>query len=256
MTPWTKKSLEIADAPGYLDKLHEIYVMQINPERPLSFEVEKKIRGYFDARDARGLILTLLKNEIFPIKDSYIGFLRRKPLAIEENPITLARVGERLFNLGIERLLIEAIRPKETNRQLGQSFRRWLTTLGHPVLSESEFQRQPGTAFLEGSDKGLKSYATTKLGCTLRKGIDLIFRKENTFIIGEAKFLTTPGGEQDRGFDDAEHFINNQTGSARRIALLDGYIWLQREGGLYKKITESNHEIFSALLLPDYIQSL
>lgn len=256
MNKWIKKSIEIANAPRYLDKLSKIYVMNVNPERPLDSDIEKSIRKAFKDRDTENLIKLLLEAEIFPVKDSYIGFIRAKEDALEQNPETVERIGERLYGLGLDRLVQEATRPKETNRQLGSAFRSWLPSLGHQILEEDEFTEAKGVAFLAGSDKALKDYAAKHLGCRLTKGIDVLFKKTNTYVIGEAKFLTTPGGEQDRGFDDASKFIKSKSGKAKRIALIDGYIWLKRNKGLYNKIIKSNLDIFSALLLKEFIEAL
>jgi len=256
MNKWIKKSIEIANAPGYLDKLSKIYVMNVNLERPLDDDIEKSIRKAFRERDTKNLIKLLLEAEIFPVKDSYIGFIRGKKEAIDQNPETVKRIGERLYGLGIDRLIQEATRPKETNRQLGSAFRSCLCCLGYPVLDENEFTQAKGVAFLAGGDKTLKDYAAKYLGCRLTKGIDVLFKKESAYVIGEAKFLTTPGGEQDRGFDDASKFIKSKCGRAKRIALIDGYIWLKRNKGLYSKIVKSNLDIFSALLLKEFIEAL
>lgn len=256
MNKWIKKSIEIANAPGYLDKLDKIYVMNVNPERPLAKDVERRIKQAFKEKNTQELIKLLLEAEIFPVKDSYIGFIRAKKEAINENPKTISRIGERLYSLRIDRLLQEATRPKETNRQLGSAFRRYIPLIGYPILDEDDFIKASGVAFLKGSDKRLKEYATKKLGCRLNKGIDLLFKKHTTYIIGEAKFLTTPGGEQDRGFDDASAFIKGKSGNAQRIALLDGYIWLKSNKGIYNKILKSDLDIFSALLLKEYIEVL
>ncbi len=68
--------------------------------------------------------------------------------------------------------------------------------------------------------------------------------------------MTTPGGEQDRGFDDAENFVNEKSGKAVRIAVLDGYIWLNTLKGLHERIERSDNNIMSALLLKNFIESL
>lgn len=256
MNKWIKKSIEIANAPGYLDKLSKIYIMNVNPERPLDSDTEKSICKAFKDRNTKNLIKLLLEAEIFPVKDSYIGFIRAKKGAIEQNPKTIERIGKRLYGLGLDKLIQEATRPKETNRQLGSAFRSWLPSLGYPILKEDAFTKAKGVAFLAGSDKVLKEYAAKHLGCKLTKGIDVLFKKDNTYVIGEAKFLTTPGGEQDRGFDDASKFIKSKSGKAKRIALIDGYIWLKRNKGIYNKIVKSNLDIFSALLLKELIQDL
>jgi hypothetical protein len=256
MNKWIKKSIEIANAPGYLDKLSKIYVMNVNPERPFDTAIEQSIQKAFKGRNTKNLINLLLEAEIFPVKDSYIGFIRAKKDSIDQNPKTVERIGERLYSLGLEKLLQEATRPKETNRQLGSAFRSWLPSLGHAVLDEDEFTGAKGVAFLSGSDKALKDYATKHLGCKLTKGIDTLFKKDKTYVIGEAKFLTTPGGEQNGGFADASKLIKSKSGSAKRIALIDGYIWLKSNKGIYNKIVKSDLDIFSALLLKDYIEVL
>lgn len=256
MNKWINKSIKIANAAGYLDKLSNIYVMNVNPERPLDSDIEKSIRKAFKDRNTENLIKLLLEAEIFPVKDSYIGFIRAKEDALRQNPETVKRIGERLYGLGLDRLIQEATRPKETNRQLGSAFRSWLPSLGYSILEEDEFTEAKGVAFLAGSDKALKDYAIKQLGCRLTKGIDVLFKKANTYVIGEAKFLTTPGGEQDRGFDDASKFIKSKSGKAKRIALIDGYIWLKRDKGLYNKIVKSNLDIFTALLLREFIEDL
>lgn len=256
MNKWIKKSIEIANAPRYLDKLSKIYVMNVNPERPLDSDIEKSIRKAFKYRDTENLIKLLLEAEIFPVKDSYIGFIRARKDAIEQNPETVERIGERLYGLGLDKLIQESTRPKETNRQLGSAFRSWLPSLGYPVLDDDDFTEAKGIAFLAGSDKSLKEYVAKLLGCKLTKGIDVLFKKDSTYVIGEAKFLTTPGGEQDRGFDDASKFIKSKSGKGKRIALIDGYIWLKTSKGIYNKIVRSNLDIFSALLLRDFIETL
>lgn len=256
MNKWIKKSIEIANAPGYLDKLSKIYVMNVNPERPLEDGVEKAIRKAFGERNTKVLIELLLEADVFPVKDSYIGFIRAKEEAIEQNPITIKRIGERLYSLGIDKLLQDATRPKETNRQLGSAFRSWLPSLGYKMLDEDEFSEAKGVAFLDGSDKCLKDYAAEHLGCKLTKGIDVLFRKDDIYVIGEAKFLTTPGGEQNGGFADASKLIKSKSGRAKRIALIDGYIWLKSNKGIYDKIVRNDLDIFSALLLKEFIEAL
>ncbi|MEX0916918.1 MAG: hypothetical protein WDZ90_00095 [Candidatus Paceibacterota bacterium] len=257
MNKWTKKSIELARKPGYLDSLSAIYVMNINPNRPLTEDAEKKVREVFHSRKNKELIHLLIKNEVFPVKDSYVGFLRLNPAAIDQNPVTISRIAERLYSLGIEALIKEATRPKETNRQLGHSFKKWLPQLGYPVLDQEAFAKARGIAILAGGDAQLAKYAREKLGCELSKGIDFVLKKGRSHIIGEAKFLTTPGGEQDRGFDDASNFIRGKARpNVKRIAVLDGYVWVERTGGLHNKIVTNNLDIFSALLLPEYIGKL
>jgi hypothetical protein len=258
MNRWIGESIKIANSAGYLDRLSEIYEMQINPERPLKVDIVAKIKKAFEENNEKELIRSLIKNAaVFPVKDSYIGFLRKKEKAIDENPKTIKRIAERLRNLGFEKMIQEASRPKETNRQLGNAFKKWLGTLGYDVAEEDIFLKMNNrTMVLKGSDKSLASFAKEKLNCELKKGIDFVIKKNDKYVIGEAKFLTTPGGEQDRGFDDAESFVHEKSGKAIRIAILDGYIWLVTLSGIHDKIRQSDDNIMSALLLKEFIESL
>lgn len=254
---WTEKSLELANSPGYLDKLSNVYKMRINPERPLPEKAVEEIKRAFIKKDDEVLIKLLIDYpKVFPVKDSYVGFLRAKPEAIKENPKTVKRIAERLYALGIDKTLLEATRPIETNRQLGNSFREWLHKIGYKVVDEQTLiNSQKGTFILNGGDSSLFKFATQELGCELRKGIDLVIKKNKDYIIGEAKFLTTPGGEQDRGFDDAKSFVTEKSGNAQRIGIIDGYIWLTSLTGLHNKIIKSNENIISALILHEFIES-
>jgi hypothetical protein len=255
---WIGKSIEIANSAEYLDKLSAVYEMQINPERPLEKEIVARIREAFDKNNEKELVKLLMENAaVFPVKDSYVGFLRKKETAIDENPKTIKRIVERLRSLGLEKMIQEASRPKETNRQLGNAFKKWLSTLGYDVVEEDVFYKVNNrTMILKGGDKSLARFAKEKLGCELKKGIDFVIKKNDKYVIGEAKFLTTPGGEQDRGFDDAQSFVHEKSGKAIRIAILDGYIWLETLSGIHDKIRQSDDNIMSALLLKEFIESL
>ena len=258
MNKWVRESVRIANSPGYLDRLSHIYVMRVNPERPLPHDVAVKMQIAFKKRRSKALIRLLLNHaEVFPVKDSYVGFLRIKPNAILENPKTTRRIAKRLYSLGPRRMIQEATRPIETNRQLGNMFQKWLGTLGYKsVNEETMLKSKKGIVILEGGDKAKAGFARRKLGCKLRKGIDLVIKKDKEYIIGEAKFLTTPGGEQDGGFYDAQSFVKGKSGYASRIAIVDGYIWLRTLKGIHAKIMRSDENIMTALLLKKFIRSL
>jgi len=258
MNEWIRRSIELANSPGYLDNLSAVYDMKINLERPLPLKIVPVVKKAFDERNHNELVRLLMEYaDVFPVKDSYIGFLREKASAIDENPLTVKRIAERLYSLGFDSMLREASRPIETNRQLGGSFKAWIPKIGFPVVDEQRFtDSKKGVLILEGGDNACKNFANRVLDCDLKKGIDIIFKSDEDYYLGEAKFLTTPGGEQDRGFDDAEKFIHNSTDNATRIAIIDGYAWLKTKKGLHDKIVKIDDNIFSALLLKDFIKSL
>ena len=256
MNEWIKKSIDLANAPSYLDALSSVYVMNVNPVRPLPKEIISEMKEVFEKKESAKLIRLLIQSsEVFPVKDSYVGFLRLKPSAIDENPITINRIASRLYTLGFESMLREAQRPKDTNRQLGNAFQNWLKRTGHKFLDEAQFKvATKGVWFLDGGDKTLANFSKNELKCKLKKGIDVVAKINGKYVIGEAKFLTTPGGEQNGGFEDASSFVSEKSGNASRIAILDGYIWLESLSGLHDKIIRSNENIMSALLFDEYVK--
>jgi len=255
---WTEKSIKIANAPGYLDNLANVYVMQMNPERPLSDDIVPQVKEAFEKKNSKGLIKLLIENaEVFPVKDSYVGFLKAKPSAIDENPITIERIAQRLYSYGsFNAVLREAQRPKETNRQLGHSFKTWLKAQGYEYVSSYDMkQSKEGIKVLEGSDTQLASFAAKEMKMKSGKGRDFVIKVDTQYIVGEAKFLTTPGGEQTGGFNDAYSFVTGSGGNAIRVAVIDGYVWLPTSDK-YTRMINANKNIMSVLVLNDFLKSI
>lgn len=65
------------------------------------------------------LLELLLEQEVFPIKDSYVAYLRRDRSAIERNPNAVTRIENTIVNMGLVNVLREITRPIEANRQMG-----------------------------------------------------------------------------------------------------------------------------------------
>jgi len=195
MNVWTKKSIELANSPKYLDKLYGVYPMDVGGTRAIPRPILKRIERAVKRGNKSVLVRTLLKElDLFPIKDSYVAFLRRYPGAIDTNPKTVERLGNRLLAMGYKEIIKASTQPKETNRQIGPLFRRWLSSTGYPVLGEKEFLGHKGIALLNGSDKYLMEFSNRVLGTKLKKGLDFLLRAKNNFVIGEVKFLTDFGG--------------------------------------------------------------
>lgn len=55
-----------------------------------------KIEQYFIQKDNANLITALLKLDLFPIKDSYVAYLKRDKSSIIRNPETINRLAGRL----------------------------------------------------------------------------------------------------------------------------------------------------------------
>lgn len=257
MNKWVEKSIKLAAKPGYLDKLYEIYPMERGMARELKPETVLKIKSAAEARDKIELIKTLLKEvKLFPIKDSYVAYFRKYPKALELNPKTVNRIGDILLGMGSDAIIANSIQPKETNRQMGPMFRKSLPKLGYPMLSQSEFLAHNGIAVLDGSDKALKNFSNKYLKTRIEKGLDIIVKVFDRYIIGEAKFLTDFGGHQNAQFNDPYGLLNSHQKNLIQIGVLDGVIWLPTNNAMHIRIKEQKGIALSALLLKDFIKEV
>lgn len=256
MNEWIKKSIEMANAPGYLDKLQEVYPVTQEVEREMPDEIKNKLKKIYNEGDDVALIKELLRLPKFPVKDPYVAFLRKSEIFIEYNPLTVQRIAKRIRIMGYETMIESIKEPKEFNRQIGTLFKRWLSQLGYPVLPLKEFEACDGIAFLQGSDARLEEFANTVLGCDLDKGPDFLAKIGKRYVIGEAKFLTDYGGHQNAQFEDALRLLRDKKGEAIRIAVLDGVVWIKDSTKMYRTVCELEEVALSALLLKDFIESL
>ncbi|RLC37807.1 hypothetical protein DRH29_00090 [candidate division Kazan bacterium] len=266
MNKWVKKSLDLAASPGYLDKLHDIYPVDISVVRQIGSQVEQSIKAAFKSRNKERLITTLLDLERFPIDEPYVGFIRKNRAALGRNPKTVRRIYRRLEELGLPGILEGVSKPPSPSRKMGPAFKKWLHSLGYPVLSAREIlETREKIAVLSGSDAALKKFAKHELGYRGGKGLDLVMKVGETFLIGEAKFMSTGGGTQDKSFRESLRFVKSSSGNAIRIAVMDGIAWArpfqQRSSKsltLYKSVEKLGEKqvVLSALLLKQFINSL
>lgn len=117
-----QQSIEYANQRSYMDDLFKIYPTIPGGSREIDEGLWKRVEESFERRDNENLIRNLLKLKLFPIKDSYIAYLRRDPKSIERNPNTVNRIAGRIYELGIDKLYQRCSEPKETNRQIGPMF--------------------------------------------------------------------------------------------------------------------------------------
>jgi len=256
MNKWVKKSIEIANSKGYLDKLQEIYTIVQESARQVDYKIKRDLKQIYNGGDDIALIKKLLDLPKFPINDPYVAFLRKKEIFIEYNPQTVSRIANRIRDMGFEEMIKGISEAKLATRQIGTLFKKWIPKIGYPILSEPEFEAyNKGIAFLEGSDSKLKDFANQKF-CNLDKGPDFIVKVNDVYVIGEAKFLTDFGGAQNANFEDALRLIRGKKGNAIRIAVLDGVVWIKDNTKMYKKVCELKETALTALLLKQFLESL
>ena len=201
-----------------------------------------------------------MKLDLFPIKDSYIAYLKRDKTSIERNPKTINRISGRLYEMGLDKIFEKCSEPKETNRQIGPMFKDWLNrkTLGIQPVSIDEFTANNEDAVLDASDKAMMDFAKEYLNYTHNKGLDFVARFNGKYVIGEAKFLTDFGGHQNAQFNDAISTIETKKVKAIKIAILDGVLYIKGKNKMHKSITElyKDYNIMSSLVLREFLYQL
>lgn len=259
MNPWTQLSIDFAAQRNYLDELFTVYPTIPEGIRAINENLWSQVEKSFVKRDNGKLLKALLKFDLFPIKDSYIAYLKRDKTAVERNPNTVARLCGRLYEMGLDTIYARCSEPKETNRQIGPLFRRWLNkgSLGVQPVSYEEFLSNDKNAVLDAGDSLLMSFAREHLHYTHDKGLDFVARFNKKYVIGEAKFLTDFGGHQNAQFNDAVSTVKTET-NATTVAILDGVLFIKGNNKMYRKITTElqKYNIMSALVLREFLYQL
>ena len=148
MNYWTDLSVTYASQRSYLDDLFQLYPTIPEGIRDVDAVKWQRIEAAFQSRSCDALIKELLALPLFPVKDSYVAYLKRDPSAIDRNPKTIARLCGRLYEIGLPKLYERCTEPKETNRQFGPLFRRRLNSgaLGLLPVSGDEMLASSGNA--------------------------------------------------------------------------------------------------------------
>ena len=263
MNYWTEQSIEFAGQRNYLDELFKVYPLNPNLRRELSSEQVEAVRLAYDARDNLRLIETLLDTKLFPLKDSYVPFLRHDREALKRNPQTVNRIAGNLYHMGFDEIIEKCTAPKETNGQMGPMFKNWIARniIGVPVLNDSDdFLNMKNNCVLNSTDSEMKDFARKFLGFKRNKGIDFLAKFNGKYVVGEAKFLTDFGGHQNAQFDDALstlHSFKRSEFLVIPIAIVDGVIYIKNRSKMYKHLSNHPEEnIMSALVLRDFLYSL
>ena len=261
MNHFTRLSIELANRQDYVDQLFQVYPLSPDHMRSISPELWDEILQGYNGNDNVALFKSLLKLDLFPIKDSYVPFFRHNKSAILRNPQTINRICGRVRELGLDRLYERITEPKETNRQIGPMFRRWIESgaLGVLPCDEDEFCSSDVDAVLRGPDARLKDFAVEHLGFKRAddKGLDFIGRFNNVYVVGEAKFLTDEGGHQNGQFLDAMTTLKAPVNdNVVKVAILDGVLYKPGKKKMYTAITTQDVNVMSALLLKDFLYNL
>ncbi len=260
MNQWLKYSIEYANQRAYLDDLFRVYPVIPNGIRDVNMSIWEEVEAAFNAQDNSRMLRALLRLDLFPIKDSYVAYLKRDPAAIERNPETVNRLCGRIYEMGLAKVWENSTQPKETNRQMGPRFMEWLRRgcLGIRPVCLEEFVCTSGNAILDAGDQTMKEFASAELGYKHKKGLDFIGRFNGKYVIGEAKFLTDLGGHQNAQFNDAMGTLTCECDGAIKVAILDGVVYIPGDHHMYTSVcgTYAKNNIMSALVLREFLYQL
>jgi len=260
MNHWTQLSIEYANQRSYLDDLFHVYPTIPEGIRDLDGGLWKNVEKAFKKRDNMTLLENLLKMDLFPIKDSYVAYLKRDKASLKRNPATVDRLCGRIYEMGLNEVFSRSSEPKETNRQIGPLFKRWVNkkSLGIAPVKLNEFLKAKGNAILDASDAEMMAFAKEHLNYKHNKGLDFIGRFNGKYVIGEAKFLTDFGGHQNAQFNDAISTLKAKGVKATIIAILDGVLYIKGKNKMHKDIIGKlkNKNIVSALVLREFLYQL
>ena len=117
MNHWTTLSIEYANQRSYLDDLFQVYPTIPEGIRDIDSGLWKSVERAFEKRDNVALLENLLQLDLFPIKDSYVAYLKRDKEALKRNPATVDRLCGRLYEMGLDKIFSRSSEPKETNSQ-------------------------------------------------------------------------------------------------------------------------------------------
>lgn len=260
MNRWIKQSIEYANQRSYLDDLFQVYPTIPDGIRDINQDIWKDVEKAFNEKDNSQLIKELIKLDLFPIKDSYVAYLKRDKDSIERNPRTINRLSGRVYEMGLNKIFEKCSEPKETNRQIGPMFKNWMNrkSLGITPVKIEDFLSNENDAILDASDDAMMKFAKEHLNYNHNKGLDFVARFNKQYVIGEAKFLSDFGGHQNAQFNDAISTIESKDVKAIKIAILDGVLFIQGRNKMYKSITETykNYNIMSSLVLREFLYQL
>ena len=282
---WTKKTLNLATKGNYLDRLLEIYPAKLPPGRPLPDRIRQIIIDLYQKEKYEELVVLLIdlkdKNYPFPIEHPYAALLRhlnreQRDSVIERNPQIVKELADLLVSLGLNNILRGVERPKDINRTLGMAFKTWVNkkftkTPFRVVNDYTLLLACPNNeiCIYAGPDEKIAEFIKLHLG--LKEPAerffcrDIVAKVKGLYVIGEARFLSTPGGSQNRDLDNTLRFVelmekltmSTTNVKVKGIALIDGVVWFYRS--YVKRITQravNDRVVMSALFLEEYLLDL
>ncbi|MBY0479549.1 MAG: hypothetical protein K2Q24_18010 [Chitinophagaceae bacterium] len=261
LNEWVRQSIELFRNTNYLDQILEVYPFQIAAPERLDAATRRRIIAAHQGRRTDELIELLKGLTKFPYEDPIWYLLKNIEGCIDNNPRQIQRIAESLYSMTAEETVVRLEAAPKLNTQMGPMFNDWLRRNFTP-LGLDAFQRSTrGVCILDSSEEAGKAFINDTLHQNLAKRPDLIAKVNRQIIIGEAKWIGQPGGNQEKQVQEVLNFCRHQRGNVIRIGVVDGFPWsvfninhrlVNNKEAV--NIQESEYDMVSALLLQTYLQ--
>ncbi|MBP7678935.1 MAG: hypothetical protein KA096_00765 [Bacteroidales bacterium] len=262
LNEWVLRSIELFENSPYLDNILVVYPLQTaRPER-LDDGLRRRIIAAHQRRRTSELI-EILQNEVkFPYDEPLWYLIKNIQGCLENNPQQIKRIADSLYAMTAEETVVRLESAPKLNTQMGPMFTNWLRN-NFELLNVDEFREsKEGIYILNSSEEVGKAFINEELHQDLEKRPDLVAKVNNTYIVGEAKWIGSPGGNQNKQVVEVINVCKNQRGDVMRVGIIDGFPWAVRksDGSIISEKTcvqvqECEYDIISALLLSDYLNS-
>jgi len=262
LNPWVRRSLDLFRATSYLDDIQEIYAFQISAPPQLDENTRRELIALHQSRRAPKLIEALSKIRKFPYEEPTWYLMKNVEGCMEKNPRQVKRIADSLFEMTAEEMIVRMEAAPKLNTQIGPMFNAWLRRNFDFLPLEKFASSQKGVYMLAASEEQGRRFLVRELGQNVEKRPDMVAKAGGQYVIGEAKWIGQPGGNQQKQVQEVIRFCENQRGKVRRIGIIDGFPWATRDnsGRLIASkeavmVQESPYDILTAMLLKEYLST-
>lgn len=262
LNEWVLKSVELFENTPYLDNLLEVYPLETAVPNHLEHRLKRRIISAHQGRRTADLI-DILQGEVkFPYDEPLSFLIKEVKDCKDANPQQINRIANTLYAMTADELVVRLESAPKINQQMGPMFTNWLRTKFN-LLNIEDFQRSTNGIFiLSSSEEDGKNFVNDVLNQDLRKRPDLVAKVNETYIVGEAKWIGRSGGNQNNQVRDVLDFCRDQRGAVIRIGVIDGFPWATRKTNdsiindkVNVLVQEFPYDLLSALLLEDYLNT-
>ncbi|MRT18064.1 hypothetical protein F3C99_14035 [Vitellibacter sp. q18] len=259
---WVRKSLELFENTPYLDNLLEVYPLESAIPAHLNLQLKRRIISAHQARRTNELIDILQGETKFPYDEPLAYLIKEVQNCLQNNPLQIHRIANTLYAMTAEELVIRLEAPPKLNTQMGPMFTTWLRR-NFGLLNLDDFRESTeGIFVLSSSEEEGKTFVNEVLGQNFRKRPDLVAKVNETYFVGEAKWIGRSGGNQNNQVRDVLDFCKEQRGDVLRVGIIDGFPWATKKTNnslindqVNVLVQESAYDVLSALLLKEYLES-